>query len=49
MIKLIIADDYAIMREGLKQLFALADDVQAVAEAENGALLHVRIIRNCRF
>lgn len=29
MIKLMIADDHATMHEGLKQLFALAGDVQA--------------------
>ncbi|MGJ7512991.1 response regulator transcription factor [Pseudomonas baetica] len=39
MIQLMIADDHAIMREGLKQLFALADDLHVVAEAENGVLL----------
>lgn len=39
MIQLMIADDHAIMREGLKQLFALAGDLQVVAEAENGVLL----------
>ncbi|HUE90561.1 response regulator transcription factor [Pseudomonas sp.] len=39
MIRLMIADDHAIMREGLKQLFALASDLQVVGEAENGAVL----------
>ncbi|WP_260955967.1 response regulator [Pseudomonas citri] len=39
MIQLMIADDHAIMREGLKQLFALAGDLHVVAEAENGVLL----------
>ncbi|MGX9566244.1 response regulator transcription factor [Pseudomonas sp. CFBP 5748] len=43
MIRLLIADDHAIMREGLKQLFALAGDLQVVAEAENGALLLERL------
>ncbi|MGX9566229.1 response regulator [Pseudomonas sp. CFBP 5748] len=43
MIKLMIVDDHAIMREGLKQLFALAGDVQVIAEAENGALLLERL------
>lgn len=36
--RLLIADDHAIMREGLKQLFALTDDLQVVAEVENGSL-----------
>lgn len=43
MIQLMIADDHAIMREGLKQLFALAGDLQVVAEAENGVLLLDRL------
>jgi DNA-binding NarL/FixJ family response regulator len=43
MIRLMIADDHAIMREGLKQLFALADDLQVQAEAENGAVLLERL------
>lgn len=37
MIRLLIADDHAIVRGGLKQLFALAQDVQIVAEAASGA------------
>lgn len=37
MIRLMIADDHAIIREGLKQLFALVDDIAVVAEATNGA------------
>jgi DNA-binding NarL/FixJ family response regulator len=39
MIQLMIADDHAIMREGLKQLFALAGDLQVTGEAENGVML----------
>lgn len=45
MIRMMIADDHAIMREGLKQLFALAGDLQVVAEAENGAMLLERLRR----
>jgi len=37
MIRMLIADDHTIMREGLKQLFTLVPDVQVVAEAESGA------------
>lgn len=37
MIKLLIADDHAIVREGLKQLFALCQDVSVAGEAVNGA------------
>ena len=36
MIRMLIADDHTIMREGLKQLFSLVADVQVVAEAESG-------------
>lgn len=36
MIKVLIADDHAIMRKGVKQLLALTDDIQVVAEAANG-------------
>lgn len=35
-IRLLIADDHALMREGVKQLIALSDDVVVAAEAENG-------------
>lgn len=37
MIRVLLADDHALMREGLKLLFALNDDIEVVAEAENGA------------
>ncbi|MBN3082897.1 MULTISPECIES: response regulator transcription factor [Pectobacterium] len=36
-IRLMIADDHVIMREGLKQIFALDDSLSVVAEAGNGA------------
>jgi len=36
MIKLLLADDHAIVREGLKQLLAMTKEVQVVAEASNG-------------
>jgi len=35
-IRLLLADDHALMREGLKQLFALADDIVVTAEANHG-------------
>lgn len=35
-IRLLIADDHALVREGLKQLFALTGDIQVAAEAING-------------
>ena len=37
MIKVLIADDHAIVREGLKQLFALDDRIVVAGEAANGA------------
>jgi DNA-binding NarL/FixJ family response regulator len=35
-IRLMIADDHTILRESLKHLFALADDIEVCAEAMNG-------------
>jgi len=37
MIRLVIADDHAIVRGGLKRIFALVPDVDVVAEAVNGS------------
>lgn len=44
MIRLVIADDHAIVRGGLKQIFALAGDIQVAGEATHGAevLEHLR-------
>lgn len=42
-IRLLIADTHAIMREGLKQLFSLTDDLWVVAEAENGSIALERL------
>lgn len=36
MIRICITDDHTLMREGLKQLFALFPDLQVVGEATNG-------------
>lgn len=36
MIRLVIADDHAIVRGGLKQIFALSPDLKVVGEAVNG-------------
>lgn len=36
MIRLLVADDHAIVRSGLKQLFAMASDIEVVGEAANG-------------
>lgn len=43
MIRLLIADDHAIMREGLKQLIGLDPLLQVGAEAENGAQVLERL------
>lgn len=44
MIRLLMADDHAIMRGGLKQILALAPDIRIECEATDGAevLQHVR-------
>ena len=46
MIRLVVADDHTIVREGLKQLLGAAADFEVVAEAANGheALAHVRAL-----
>jgi len=36
MIRLVLADDHTIVREGLKQLLGAAGDLQVVGEAQNG-------------
>lgn len=39
MIRLLIADDHAIVRGGLKQIFALTDDIKVAGEAASGVQL----------
>lgn len=36
-IRILLAEDHSIVREGLKQLFALTSDIMVVAEADEGA------------
>ena len=36
MIRLLMVDDHALMREGLKQLVQCVDDIEVAAEASNG-------------
>jgi DNA-binding NarL/FixJ family response regulator len=36
-IRLMIVDDHAVVRDGLKAVFSLVDDLEVVAEAGNGA------------
>jgi DNA-binding NarL/FixJ family response regulator len=46
-IRVLIADDHAILREGLRALLALADDLEVVGEAADGqqAIDQVRALR----
>lgn len=46
MIRLLIADDHALVRGGLKQIFALVSDLEVVGEAASGAELLARLPRN---
>lgn len=48
MIKLLIADDHAIVRDGLKQLLRLFDDIEIAAEAGNGSQV-LEALRNSSF
>jgi DNA-binding NarL/FixJ family response regulator len=45
-IRIVLADDHTIVREGLKQLLSAAPDFEVVAEAANGheALAHARAL-----
>ncbi|MBS1190058.1 MAG: DNA-binding response regulator, LuxR family, near polyamine transporter [Rhodocyclaceae bacterium] len=43
MIRVMLAEDHALMREGLKHLFAMVDDIAVVAEADNGAAVLDRV------
>lgn len=42
-VRLVIADDHALMREGLKQIFALDDKIEVVGEAGDGAQVLERL------
>lgn len=46
MIRVMIADDHAIVRDGVKQHFALTTDLQVVAEATSGAEV-LKQLRHC--
>lgn len=43
MIRILLADDHALMREGLKQLFSLVPDIKVVAEATQGGVVLERL------
>lgn len=48
MIRILLADDHALVREGLKQLFSLTPDFQVAAEASNGMQV-LEFLRKERF
>ena len=43
MIRIVIADDHAIVREGLKRIFASVDDMEVVGEAADGTEVMQRV------
>jgi DNA-binding NarL/FixJ family response regulator len=43
MIRIVIADDHAIVREGLKRIVSDADDMQVVGEAADGTQVMLRV------
>jgi DNA-binding NarL/FixJ family response regulator len=43
MIRIVVADDHTIVREGLKQLLAAAGDLQVVGEASDGGQVIERV------
>lgn len=48
MIRILLADDHAIVRNGLKQIFTGYPDLQVVGEASNGAEI-LALVRNTPF
>ena len=46
MIKVLIADDYDLIREGLKKIIKQDSDIEIVAEAKNGAEVLPLLIKN---
>lgn len=46
-LRVLLADDHALVREGLKRLFALVPDIAIVAEATNGAKVIEALGREC--
>lgn len=48
MIRLLIADDHAILRSGLRQLFSIAGDITVTGEAEDGGQV-LELVRHKEF
>jgi DNA-binding NarL/FixJ family response regulator len=46
MIKLMLVDDHAVLRDGLKNIIGLEDDIQVVAEAVSG-MDALRVLEGC--
>ncbi|MCG2715699.1 MAG: response regulator, partial [Candidatus Marinimicrobia bacterium] len=46
MINVLIADDHAIVRDGLKQIFKETSDIVVTGEAANGAEVIEKISKN---
>jgi len=46
MIKLIVADDHKIVREGLRAIINKTSDIQVIDEARNGSELLSKVIKN---
>lgn len=49
MIKLLIADDHAIVREGIKKILALSSDIEVLAEAVDGSEVMQRLAERSDF
>jgi DNA-binding NarL/FixJ family response regulator len=47
MIRLLMADDHGIVREGLKQLFVLVEDVTVAGEADSGSQVLAALQEDC--
>src|SRR4030065_304915 len=45
-IRVILADDHAVVRAGIRQLLQHAEDIEVIAEAEDGAMAQDLIAEN---
>lgn len=48
MIRILVADDHTIVREGLKQIFLDTDDIEVTAEAKNAQEV-IQKVEKCKF
>ena len=49
MIRILVADDHAIVREGLKQIIADTTDIVIADEASNGQEVLNKVLKNVSF